>query len=373
MIKLPKIIALYLPQFHQIPENDEFWGEGFTDWVTVKNAKPLYKGHLQPRVPLNDNYYDLSIKENVEWQSKLAAEYGIYGFGVYHYWFNNEKNLLTKPAEIMRDDDAINTKYFFIWDNGNWKRSWSNVSGNDWAPIADNEETKKGPQILIPYILGHESDWKNHYSYLSNHFKSQRYEKLDNRPVFCIFDYNKNLLPMCELWNDLAKSDGFSGIHFVFKNTRTNVLPKGSFRYNYEPHSSGWWKPLSFYDRLINKLYNHPENKKSIETYNYDVLWQQLISSAKKHPEPFYYPGAFISYDDSPRRGTNHSIIVEDFSPHKFEKYLKELLNISYKQSKTYIFLTAWNEWGECAYLEPDSFYGYENLEAIKSSLNSLR
>ena len=92
----PKIIALYLPQFHCIPENDLFWGKGFTDWVSVKKAKPLFEGHNQPVVPLNKNYYDLSVKESVEWQAKLAKEYGIYGFGIYHYWFNNDKNLLTK-------------------------------------------------------------------------------------------------------------------------------------------------------------------------------------------------------------------------------------------------------------------------------------
>ena len=102
-----RIFSFYLPQYHEIPENNEWWGDGFTEWTNVKKAKPLFDGHIQPRVPLNDNYYDLSLKENVKWQAELAKEYGIYGFGVYHYWFNNDKNLLTKPAEIMRDNDEI--------------------------------------------------------------------------------------------------------------------------------------------------------------------------------------------------------------------------------------------------------------------------
>ena len=146
----PQIIALYLPQYHRIPENDKFWGDGFTDWVTVKNAKSLFDGHQQPRVPLNDNYYDLSLKENVAWQAQLAKEYGIDGFGVYHYWFNNEQNLLTKPAEIIRDNDDIDINYFFVWDNGNWIRSWSNVAGNDWAPIA---EKKDQGRRSVPSVL----------------------------------------------------------------------------------------------------------------------------------------------------------------------------------------------------------------------------
>ena len=369
MKRLPNIIALYLPQFHQIPENDEFWGKGFTDWITVKNARPLFEGHKQPRIPLNNNYYDLSLKENVEWQAKLAKNYGIYGFGVYHYWFNNDKNLLTKPAEIMRDDENIETKYFFIWDNGNWKRSWSNVPGNDWAPISDNQRIKSGPQILIPYILGSEPDWKNHYSYLLSHFKSLRYEKYNNKPVFCIFDYNEALLPMCNLWNLLAKNDGFDGIHFVFKNTRTNDLPRGSFRYSYEPHSSGWWRQMSFMDRVFNKLHIFQKEQPKIAIYSYDELWKQILSNSLRHPEPYYYPGAFVSYDDSPRRGDNHAIIVEGGTPDKFKKYFSELIRITSDQKKDYIFLTAWNEWGECAYMEPDTDNRYKYLEAICNSI----
>lgn len=99
-----KIIAMYLPQYHCIPENDEFWGKGFTDWVTVKKAEPLFVGHDQPRVPLGNNYYDLSLKDNIVWQAKLAKQYGIDGFGIYHYWFNNDKNILTKPAEIILEN-----------------------------------------------------------------------------------------------------------------------------------------------------------------------------------------------------------------------------------------------------------------------------
>ena len=130
-----KLIAWYLPQYHCIPENNVFWGEGFTDWVTVKKARPLFKGHQQPKTPLNNNYYDLSIKENVTWQAKLAKDYGIYGFGIYHYWFNNEKNLLTKPLEIIYNNKEIDIHYFMAWDNANWKRSWSAIEGNSWAPI----------------------------------------------------------------------------------------------------------------------------------------------------------------------------------------------------------------------------------------------
>ena len=366
----PKIIALYLPQFHCIPENDEFWGKGFTDWVTVKNAKPLFKGHNQPVVPLNENYYDLSIKENVEWQSSLAHKHGIYGFGVYHYWFNNEKNLLTKPAEIMRDDKEIPTKYFFIWDNCNWKRSWSNVSGNAWAPVAEQPKDK-GQTILIPYILGTEEDWETHYQYVATHFKSDRYIKKDNKPIFCIFNYSKEINNMCRYWNILAQKDGFEGVHFIFHNPRINILPNKTYRYSYEPHSSGWHTHLTFWDRVVKKLHSFisvSQHSHSISFYEYDVLWEQLLLNARKHPETTFYHGAFVSYDDSPRRGDKGAIIVKGATPEKFQKYFSELVKISSEQNKEFIFLTAWNEWGEGAYLEPDVLNGIKYLEAVQNA-----
>ena len=189
-----KLIAWYLPQYHSIPENDEFWGEGFTDWVTVKKAQPLFRGHLQPRIPLNNNYYDLSIKESVAWQAELAKDNGIYGFGIYHYWFNNEKNLLTKPLDIIYNNAEIDIHYFIAWDNASWKRSWSAIDGNAWAPIADNKQkTSNENGILIPYILGNESDWKNHYDHLLPYFKDKRYIKIGNKPMFTILQYDENI------------------------------------------------------------------------------------------------------------------------------------------------------------------------------------
>ena len=155
-----KLFAMYLPQYHEIKENSEFWGKGFTDWVGVKAATPLFENHLQPRSPLNKNYYDLSIVDNVKWQASIAKKYGIDGFGIYHYWFNNDKNLLTKPAEIILENKDININYFFAWDNGSWKRTWSKIQGNDWAPNQDEKINQSGPQVLVEYILGTENDWK---------------------------------------------------------------------------------------------------------------------------------------------------------------------------------------------------------------------
>ena len=282
-----KIIAMYLPQYHSIPENDIFWGKGFTDWNVVRKACPLYEGHIQPRVPLNDNYYDLSVKDNIKWQCQLAKKYGVYGFGIYHYWFNNEKNLLTTPSEILRDNEDIDFNYFLAWDNGNWKRSWSNVSGNSWSPIADKNKNN-GPEILVEYILGDKPDWENHYNYLKTHFIGKKYIKYNNKPIFIILNYDERIAMMADYWNELAKKDGFDGIHILYRNMRSGGvfnkyrIPKYRFSYNYEPSHNGWFSSTLF-SRIGNKL-RRSINKGGImpklSFYDYDKIWNLILRNA---------------------------------------------------------------------------------------------
>ena len=364
-----KLIAWYLPQYHSIPENDEFWGEGFTDWVTVKKAHPLFRGHKQPRIPLNNNYYDLSIKENVAWQAALAKEYGIYGFGIYHYWFNNEKNLLTKPVEIIHTNKDIDINYFLAWDNASWIRSWSALNGNVWASIMEKKQDTKNDGILIPYILGREDDWENHYRNIHHYFKDDRYIKIENKPVFVILQHDENIEKMCSHWNSLAQKDGFNGMFFIFKNRRWCNWRKDSIRFNYEPHFDGWENPTTWerrFDKLRSRL-NLPRNE---NYYNYDTIWKKIITNAKESSQNEFL-GAFVGFDDSPRRSSKGRI-VKGASPEKFKKYLSKLMAISEKQGKEFVFITAWNEWGEGAYLEPDTIHKYEYLNII-SELTKIR
>jgi len=359
-----KLIAWYLPQYHCIPENNEFWGKGFTDWVTVKKAQPLFKGHKQPRIPLNNNYYDLSIKKNVAWQAKLAKDYGIYGFGIYHYWFNNEKNLLTKPLEIIHDNKEIDINYFLAWDNANWKKSWSAVNGNAWISLDKNkEECCNNNGILIPYILGEEPDWENHYNHLLPYFKDKRYIKVNNKPMFTILQYDESIERMCQFWNALAQKDGFNGMYFIYKNKRWFGWAEDAIRFNYEPHYDGWLNPTIWERRVekLTKILNITQNK---NYYNYDTIWRRIIENAAETSSNEFL-GAFVNYDDSPRRSTK-GIVVKGASPQKFKYYLSKLIDISEKQEKDFIFITAWNEWGEGAYLEPDIMNKYEYLNAIK-------
>lgn len=361
-----KVMAMYLPQYHRIAENDEFWGEGFTDWVSVKNAKPLYEGHREPRVPLNGNYYDLSRKDDVKWQVELAKKYGIDGFGIYHYWFNNDKNLLTKPAELFLENKDFCMDFFFAWDNANWKRSWSNVQGNDWAPAMENEKRKKGePLILIPYIIGEEKDWQNHYNWLRPYFLDNRYVKVENKPLFIIFNYDATIARMCKFWNELAKEDGFDGMHFIFRYGEKYNIPESEFKFKYEPLYSGWSRPLTLMQRVVGKIKRELKIAGGPKKYSYDEVWESILNNARKMGEKEMYHGAFVTYDDTPRRGKRGSVVLNS-SSEKFRHYLSELIKISEEQEKDFVFLTAWNEWGEGAYLEPDDTDAFSYLEAYK-------
>ena len=362
-MKKTKIIAMYLPQYHCIPENDEFWGKGFTDWVTVKKAKPLFEGHQQPRVPLNNNYYDLSIKENVVWQANLAQKAGIYGFGVYHYWFNNEKNLLTKPAEIIRDCEDVKMNYFLAWDNASWVRSWTNVSGNAWSPVADKGMNKNGSSVMVQYDLGTEIDWENHFYHVLSHFRNPKYIVENGKPLFIIFNYNKDVELMCSYWDKLAIKEGFNGMFFVIKHKPGLVVKNGIYQFKYEPLNSGWSK-LSLWNRFEEKFNRMFKMRLRLLKYDYDNIWKSILSNAENDIDPNILHGAFISYDDTPRRGRDGKIVCGS-SPEKFKNYMEQLIAISTKQEKKFIFITAWNEWGEGAYFEPDIKNGYSYIENL--------
>lgn len=360
-----KLIAMYLPQFHEIPENSMFWGDGFTDWVTVKNAKPLFDGHYEPRKPMDGIYYDLSSKQAIAKQIAQANEAGIYGFCMYHYWFSTQKNILETPSEIILQNKDMNINFCFAWDNASWIRSWSNVPGNDWAPVAENNAAKDlsvaKTGVLIKYELGNEDDWKAHYDYLKKFFLDSRYIKTNSKPVFIIWNYSEQIKRMEEYWNNLAIQDGFAGIEFIHKYKTKPQLPVGLKSFFYEPaHSS--WEMLSY--RVKNKILNYMSDKR-IKKYDYDKVWKSNIANAKKNKDTDVYFGAFVDYDDTPRRGINGQLMV-GAAPLKFEKYLKQLIDINEQRNNPYIFLTAWNEWGEGAYLEPDTVNKDEYLQAIK-------
>lgn len=368
-----KVFAAYLPQYHETEDNNKFWGLGYTDWVGVRNAKPQFDGHKQPKVPLNENYYDLTNYESIIWQANLAKEYGIDGFNIYHYWFKDGKQELQKPAEILLQHKEININFFFTWDNASWRRTWGNIQGNDWAPAFDKNMSKSGSATLVEFQYGEEPQWKAHFEYLLQFFKDERYYKIDGKPVFMFIGRSEpdKLLAMGMYWNKLAKEAGFEGMYLATKKKNFFSKPIFDADFSYEPETSAWGKRRAIEKRIADCLGIKTKRDEPVKyIYNYGKVWEQIIKRAR-NCKSSEICGCFVKYDDTPRRGKDAMIITED-SPVLFEKYFKEFYAIMCKKNTPFVLMTAWNEWGEGAYLEPDVEDKYGYLESLKRVIESL-
>lgn len=352
------IVAMYLPQFYETEENNKWWGKGFTDWVSAKNAKALFDNHYQPHIPLNNNYYNLLEKQTLVQQQKMMKKYGIYGMCFYHYWFKDGKKILEKPAENLLEWKDIDMPFCFSWANESWARSWSNIEEkNVWTPLNENKhEMENNPSgILLEQDYGEESEWIEHFFYLNSFFQDERYIKIENKPLFLI--YKPNLLycfsEMKKVWNKLAKENGFDGVYFVACN---------------DLESRGYEKILLQEPQysLQEGACNPYDSGKNVRVYyEYEKIWKEIIS--RKIPNQNISYGGFVGYDDTPRRGRGGTVI-DNASPEIFNKYLKKLLKKNNQIGNRYVFINAWNEWGEGMHLEPDKVNKYGFLEAVKDA-----
>lgn len=358
-----KIITFYLPQYHTFPENDEWWGKGFTEWTNVKNAKPIFKGHNQPRVPLNKNYYNLSDIETLRWQCELANKYDIYGFCFYHYWFDG-KMLMNKPMEMLLENKDIKTNYCVCWANENWTKAWA----------------KKDKQILIKQTYADKTDWINHFNYLLQFFKDDRYIKINNKPLLILYrpEIITPLEEMINVWNRLAMQEGFAGITWIYQQVYYNHLvePTGylfDYGIEYQPGFVRLQQQKTFsvirrkiLHEVIAKL-KLPQRKWSTIYYDYDDTWKRILNIKPRDEKML--PGAFVDWDNTPRYKQGASVVI-GYTKEKFQKYLTmQIKRAREVYHKDMLFLFAWNEWGEGGYLEPDEEEQYARLEAIKSAL----
>lgn len=345
-----KILAMHLPQYHEIPENNEWWGDGFTDWDNVKRAKPIYKNHNQPIIPLNKNYYNMTDVKTLKWQSDIAEQYGVYGFCYYHYWFNGKK-LLEKPCEILLLHKEIKQNYCFCWANETWARTW------------DGKDT----DILIEQTFGGKQDWKNHIEYLIPFFKDERYIKQDGRPVMFFYSCARieKFNEMIKYWNSILKSIGIKDIYVVefinsFNTGKEDI--KSDVLLEFEPHCATRYSVSNFIKakRVLCK-------KLGITDYlSYDYVWKCILNNKEDYYGKTLWRGAFVGFDNSPRKGKK-GMIIRNGTPEKFEKYLKELVNQTNRNyNDSFVVVNAWNEWAEGAILEPTEENSYHYLEALK-------
>lgn len=361
-----KILAIYLPQFHTIPENDNWWGKGFTEWTNVKRGVPFYPGHYQPREPLYDDYYDLTDLKVLERHTRLAKKAGISGFCFYHYYFAGKK-LLEKPIENYRDNSKVKFPYCLIWANQSWERTW-------YRATADKT-------VLLQQEYGEKKDWENQFYYLLDFFKDERYIKIDNKPVYIIYVPQDIRLrnQMFAVWNKLAEENGFKGIYLIAMYTGYG---KDNRKNLYDAYLE--FEPLSLmrddksYRKYLDRWKKGHVNAVRKEAcdflnwiwirnaYTYSYLCRAIEKKAKQS-DAKTFSGVFAGWDNTPRKD-EAGIIVGGSDPKKFHGHLVNMLRLSEKNKKEFIFLNAWNEWSEGAYLEPDKKYGYGYLKALKNA-----
>lgn len=373
-----KLIAMYFPQLHVIPENNEWWGEGFTDWDNVKSARPQYEGHNQPRVPLNNNYYDQSKTETLRWQVDLAKKYGIYGFCHYHYWFDG-KQLLETPTNLVMENKDIDFPFCLSWANETWSKRWDG----------------KDHQILIQQThIATKERWKQHYDYLIKAWTDPRAIKVDGKPVFVIYRPQRinKIDDMLAYWRELAVKDGLSGLYFIFQKQgelpSKNCLNLFDAVFQFQPqeavNSPSYDKKSIRHSKLFKLIQSLPERYqdmlrglrakfvRELTFHDYDEVWRQIVD-IRPDAKLTTYPGAYVDWDNAARY-KKRATIFREASPEKFGVWLTKLVDSMPQRNlpENFIFLNAWNEWAEGAYLEPDERYGYQYLEAIKSALSDL-
>ena len=368
-----RTIAMYLPQFHEVPENNEWWGKGFTEWVAVKNAERLFEGHNQPREPWNDNYYDLLNRTTMEQQAQMAKEYGLDGFCFYHYYFKDGRKILEKPAENLLQWTDIYMPFCFCWANESWGRTWSQMEHrtayvNSWVEKFEHSTSgeKKESGLLLEQKYGREPEWEEHFNYLLPFLKDRRYIKREGSPVFLIYKPGDIpcLAEMIHFWKEKMKANGFNGLYVVGLNTMKKLEGLDAVLIN---------GPAMYFsqDTVGDKI--KPVERQGVKGYRYEEVWENAIDFEPVKECRTYF-GGFTDFDDTPRRGRNGRVL-EGTSPKLFEKYLYLLMRKNQAEGNEYTFINAFNEWGEGMYLEPDKKNGYAYLEIlrrVKEQINSM-
>ncbi|WP_049946251.1 glycosyltransferase WbsX family protein [Butyrivibrio sp. WCD2001] len=353
-----KILTMYLPQFHRTKENDKWWGEGFTEWTAVKQAESLFEDHYQPKVPLAEKYYNLLDYSTMKWQALLMKKYGVDGQCFYHYYFKDGRKVLEKPAENLLEWKDIEMPFCFSWANESWIRSWSKYSGkegnNAWFEKFDNATNSENlPEILLEQDYGSLKDWEEHFYYLLPFFRDDRYIKYNGHPVFMI--YRPELIDclddMLKCWDNLANENDIKTPYII-----------GSPRMRMNRFDNVYCRePSTALGALADKKYKNMSIK---NCYKYEDAWDEIIHELHEKGDIL---SGFVNYDDTPRRGSKGMVVTES-SPELFAIYFEKLLEKAKALEAPFVFLNAWNEWGEGNYLEPDAKDKYAYLEAVRSA-----
>lgn len=350
-----RTIAFHLPQFYPTPENDQWWGKGFTEWTNVTKAKPLFKNHYQPHLPADMGFYDLRLKQSRLDQANMANEYGIDGFCYYHYWFNG-KRLLNEPVDRIVKEKEPNFPFMLCWANENWTRRWDGLD----------------QEVLIEQQYA-EADDENHIKWLcENRFNDERYIKVNGAPVFSI--YKAGLLPnlneTINTWKKIVKSYGFPDLYLMGVNSSGSGyvdLQKMDFNAILEFQPDWTYLQKTDFWSLVKYKFNLGVGKSII--FDYQDLVNRMLARPK--PTQKQYPCVTPNWDNSARK-KKFAFITKNSTPQKFYKWFKEVLTSfkPFSEEENFVFINAWNEWAEGNHLEPDQKWGKSYLEATKKALD---
>lgn len=380
-MKKARFLALYLPQYHPVKENEEMWGKGFTEWTNAAKARPLFRGHYQPHIPADLGFYDLRLEQTRIDQAELARQYGIEGFCYWYYWFGNGDKILEMPIQEVIKSGKPDFPFCLAWANHSWSTSTWTKMNNEKKSITFKEQKYLG-----------EEDYTKFFYELLPAFKDPRYITVDEKPFFMI--HNPDAIPDVEVfiatWRKLAKANGLKGMYLVGsssgityrdKNGRhklpnindtgelyEELLSKGFDAVNSRSMARAI---LKLQGRLWNYIYTAINTRLSIkwlQKYKQESINNNLLSEYDSKEN--VHPSLYCNFDRSPRAGKAATVLTNS-TPAVFKKLLKRTVDMlkSKEEQHRIVILTSWNEWGEGNHLEPDLKYGHGYLEAIKEVL----
>lgn len=350
-----RVVALYLPQYHPIPENDDMWGKGFTEWRRVVSAKPLYPGHYQPKLTADLGYYDLRLQDTRAEQAELARSSGVEAFCYYHYWFAGRR-LLQRPFEEVLRSGEPDFPFCLCWANESWTGIWV---GEPDKIIA--EQTYPGVD-----------DHSNHFDTLLPAFRDKRYLRIDGKPVFFVYRPAKipDVVAFVRLWRHLAERAGLPGIYFVGVNHRSVVWEPGSMEFdaaiaNRLPDTRPWISkrtPLRWARFRAQAMLNWPT------IYDADEVISRPVYDETRSGE--WFPTVYPNWDTTARH-RSRGLVMDGSSPEIFRAAVRRALDLVVDRPADHrlIVLKSWNEWAEGNYVEPDQRFGHAFLDVLREEV----
>ncbi len=350
-----RLIAFYLPQFHPVAENDEWWGRGFTEWTNTAKAEPLYRGHYQPHVPADLGYYDLRVPEARQAQADLARAYGIEAFCYYHYWFDGRR-MLERPFNEVLTSGQPDFPFCLCWANHTWSGIWAGAPG----------------RVLIEQTYPGEADHRRHFAALLPAFRDPRCVRVDGRPLFAI--YRPADIPDCarvmDLWRSLAVDAGLPGLHLVGSNVfvAEKIDPHPASHFGLDAWTTALIPPTPTWvsrrtpRKWLRWQYQRLAKKPTV--YDYKQIVIDLLGPDIPGAN---YPCLMPNWDNTPRSGRN-GIVFHGATPELFRIQAREALKRiqHHPANDRIVFIKSWNEWAEGNYLEPDLKFGHAFLEVVR-------